>query len=182
MGLFWKKKKNTFPKFTCSECGQVHSDWPALAFASPANYDFLSDKEKSTLGKLSPDFCEIHYQDQIDRFIRVILIQKVNDACQDLDYGLWVSFSEKSYTDYRANFHNKNHEAGYFGWLCSNIPEYENTMSIPCNVITKTGNSRPEIFPHEDFDHPFVRDYYLGITKKEAENRIREMIKKTKNC
>jgi hypothetical protein len=25
------------------------------------------------------------------------------------------------------------------------------------------GNDRPEIFPHEDFDHPFVRDYYNGI-------------------
>ena len=43
--------------------------------------------------------------------------------------------------------------------------------------MTKSGNDRPEIFPHEDFDHPFVRDYYGGISKTEAENRINEMIK-----
>ena len=95
--MFWKKKKNKTTEFKCSKCGKVHSEWPALTFKSPANYDFLSDKEKTELGKLDSDFCEIHYEDQIDRFIRVTLTQKVNDTCENLDYGLWVSLSEKSY-------------------------------------------------------------------------------------
>ncbi|WP_421810826.1 DUF2199 domain-containing protein [Flagellimonas sp.] len=176
--MFWRKKKNKKTVFKCTECGQVHSEWPALAFKSPANYDYLSDHEKTELGKLDSDFCEIHYENQIDRFIRVTLKQKVNDACENLDYGLWISLSEKSFSDYAENFDNENHETGYFGWLCNNIPEYENTMSIPCDVITQTGNKRPEIFPHQDFDHPFVRDYYNGITKIEAEKRINEMMRK----
>ncbi|MDH7448481.1 DUF2199 domain-containing protein [Aquimarina sp. 2201CG14-23] len=175
--MFWKKKKNKPTEFKCSECGKVHSEWPALAFKSPANYDFLSEQEKSEFGKLDSDFCEIHYDDQIDRFIRVTLTQKVNDTCENLDYGLWVSLSEKSYSDYKANFDNKNHETGYFGWLCSNLAEYGDTSSIPCDVMTKCGQKRPEIFPHQDFDHPFVRDYYNGISKSEAENRINKMIK-----
>ncbi|RZS91862.1 DUF2199 domain-containing protein [Aquimarina brevivitae] len=163
--------------FNCTECGKVHSEWPALAFSSPANYHNLSDDEKSKIGKLDTDFCEIHYKDQIDRFIRVTLTQKVKDACETLEYGLWVSLSEKSYLDYKENYNNPNHKTGYFGWLCSNIPQYGETISIPCDVMTRTGNSRPEIFPHQDFDHPFVRDYYYGITKKDAEKRINEMIK-----
>lgn len=175
--MFWKKKKNKQTEFKCTECGQTHSNWPALGFKSPANYDFLSNQEKLELGKLDSDFCEIHYKEQIDRFIRVILTQKVNDTCENLEYGLWVSLSEKSYSDYKSNFDNENHETGYFGWLCSNIPEYGNTMSIPCDVITKSGNGRPEIFPHQDFDHPFVKDYYNGITKIEVEKRINDMIK-----
>ncbi|MEO1030481.1 MAG: DUF2199 domain-containing protein [Bacteroidota bacterium] len=174
--MFWRKKKNKPIKLDCPECGQIHSDWPALAFESPANYDFLSEDEKYRLGRLDSDFCEIHYEDQIDRFIRVILIQKVNDTCENLNYGLWVSLSEKSYADYKANFDNENHETTYFGWLCSNIPEYGDTMSIPCDVMTKTGNSRPEIFPHRDFEHPFVKDFYNGITITEAEKRISEMM------
>ena len=175
--MFWKRNKNKPTEFKCTECGQSHPDWPALAFKSPANYDFLSDQEKSELGTLDTDFCEIHYDDQIDRFIRVTLTQKVNDTCENLEYGLWVSLSEKSYSDYKANFDNENHETGYFGWICSNIPEYGDTMSIPCDLKTKSGNGRPEIFPHQNFDHPFVRDYYNGITKVEAEKRINEMIK-----
>jgi len=35
---------------------------------------------------------------------------------------------------------------------------------------------RPELFPHESFNHPFVKDYYTGITKVEAERRISEML------
>mgnify|MGYP003124713377 CR=1 FL=1 len=76
--MFWKRKKNKTTEFKCSECGNVHSEWPALAFKSPANYDFLSDKEKTELGKLESDFSEIHYEDQIDRFIRVTLTKLWN--------------------------------------------------------------------------------------------------------
>ncbi|MBX2844978.1 MAG: DUF2199 domain-containing protein [Saprospiraceae bacterium] len=173
--LFSKTKNKN--DFKCVECGQVHPEWPALAFMSPANYNFLSDQDKSALGKLSSDFCEIHYEDQIDRFIKGTLTQKVNDTCENLDYGLWVSLSEENYSDYNLNFNNENHETKYFGWLCSNIPEYGDTLSIPCDVMTKKGDSRPEIIPHQDFDHPFVIDYYNGITKTEAEKRINEMIK-----
>ena len=154
----------------------MHLKWPALTFKSPANYDYLSNLEKEEIGKLNSDFCEIYYEDQIDRFIRVTLIQKVDNACEDLEYGLWVSLSEKSFLDYKSNFNNENHETGYFGWLCSNIPEYESTIFIPCNVITKKGNTRLEITPHEDFDHPFVRDYYNGISKIEAKKRIDNML------
>jgi hypothetical protein len=175
--MFWKRRKNKTTEFKCSECGKVHSEWPALAFKSPANYDYLSDNEKTELGKLDTDFCEIHNEDQIDRFIRVTLTQKINNACEALEYGLWVSLSEKSYSDYKENFNNPKYETGFFGWLCSNISEYGDTSSIPCDVTTKSGNDRPEIFPHEDFDHPFVSDYYNGISKAEAENRINEMIK-----
>ena len=43
--------------------------------------------------------------------------------------------------------------------------------------FTRAGNNRPDIVPHQDFDHPFVNDYYNGITKTEAERRIKEMLK-----
>ncbi len=175
--MFWKRKKNKSSEFKCSECGKIHSEWPALAFKSPTNYDCLSENDKVEIAKLDTDFCEIQYEGQIDRFIRVTLSQKIKDACETLEYGLWVSLSEKSYLDYKENYNNPNHETGYFGWLCSDIPEYEDTISIPCDVMTKCGNDRPEIFPHEDFEHPFVRDYYKGILKTEAENRIQQMIK-----
>ena len=105
------------------------------------------------------------------------MIQKVNDHCEDLEYGLWVSLSEKSFEDYLANFDNENHETQYFGWLSNYISQYQFSNSIPTTVVTKSGNDRPEIFPHQDFDHPFVKDYYEGITKEEAEKRIQGMLK-----
>jgi hypothetical protein len=163
--------------YKCNKCGIEHDSWPALTYLTPSNYHDLTDEEKQKIATLSDDFCTIEYENQTDRFIRCTLFQKVNDYCDNLDYGLWVSLSEKSYNDYYDNFKNENHEASYFGWLCNWIPDYSNTINIPMTVFTKKGNQRPEIIPHKDFDHSFVRDYYNGIDKLEAERRINEMIK-----
>ena len=158
-------------KYKCGKCGQEHDDWPAITFSSPTPYNELTDEEKK-LAFLSDDICVIEYPDQTDRFIRCTLSQKVNDHCQPLDYGLWVSLSESSFQDYFDNFENQEHFTEYFGWLSNNIPGYERTLSIPTTVQTKGGNHRPEIFPHQSFDHPFVNDYYNGIAREEAEIRL----------
>jgi hypothetical protein len=164
-------------KYKCSCCDKEHEEWPALAYSSPMNYQTLSDDDKENIAELSNDFCVIHHTDQTDRFIRCTLTQKVIDHCEDLEYGLWVSLSEKSFTDYKDNFHNEGHTASYFGWLSNDLPDYEFDESIPTTVHTRTGKQRPEIVPHKDFDHPFVRDYYNGITKAEAERRINAMLR-----
>ena len=164
-------------KYTCSSCGQEHEEWPALTYTSPSNYNLLSEDDRINIGELDSDFCVIRHHDQIDRFIRVTLTQKVIDHCEDLEYGLWISLSEKSFEDYSNNFNNENHEAKYFGWLANDLPDYDFKESIPTTAFTRTGNQRPEIVPHEDFQHPFVNDYYKGITKSEAERRIKEMLK-----
>jgi len=165
-------------KYTCATCGKQHNDWPALAFDSPHYYHILSDVQKKTIARLDSDFCVISHGGQTNRFIRCKLIQKVNDSCRDLEYGIWASLSEKSFNDYEANFKNKNHETSYFGYFCNNIPGYESTLNIPTSVGTRTGEKRPEVILDPDFEHQFVNDYYQGISIKEAEMRINEMLGK----
>lgn len=163
-------------KYICSCCSKEQEQWPALAYDSPTNYNNLSAADKQSLGKLSGDFCTINHSDQTDRFVRCTLTQKV-DSCDSLEYGLWVSLSEKSFNDYSKNYNNPNHETQYFGWLSNDLPDYDfSEGSIPTTVITKLENARPEIFPNEGFDHPFVKDYYGGITKEEAERRVNKML------
>jgi len=164
-------------KYICDCCGKEHESWPAITYNAPNSYSNLSSEEKEEIAVIDQDFCVIKYaDDHIDRFIRVVFIQKVNDHCENLEYGFWVSLSETSFNDYLENFDNENHETQYFGWLSNYIPQYEFSNSIPTTVVTKSGNDRPEIFPHNDFDHPFVKDFYNGITKEEAEKRIREIL------
>lgn len=166
-------------KYICECCGRELTEWPALTYSSPSNYNTLSEDDKKSIGDLNTDFCIIIHPEQTDRFIRCVLMQKVIDDCRYLEYGLWVSLSEKSFQDYSENFKNNHHETTYFGWLSNHLPDYDFAESIPTTVYTKTGNQRPEIVPHESFDHPFVRDYYAGITKTEAERRISSMIEST---
>lgn len=175
MKLFKWFKQSEKPDYICAECGKIHAGWPALAFDSPTAYYELSEREKLEIATIDSDFCIIKHSEQTDRFIRVTLIQKVLDAPEDLDYGLWVSLSQKSFQDYKDNYNNKRHEASYFGWLCNLMPPYENTLSIPTTVFTQKGNKRPQIFPHQDYDHEFVRDFYNGISAHEAQRRVDEM-------
>jgi hypothetical protein len=136
-------------KYTCSNCGKEHEEWPALTYISPTNYDSLSEEDKQNIAELTSDFCTITHPNQTDRFIRCTLTQKVIDHCEDLEYGLWVSLSEKSFKDYSDNFDNENHEAKYFGWLCNDLPDYEFPESIPTTIFTRTSGSRPYIVPHK---------------------------------
>lgn len=166
-----------FLKYTCSSCGKQHEEWPALAFEAPHSYHSLSEEDRENIAEIGSDFCVISHPGQTDRFIRGTLVQSIADHCETLHYGLWVSLSEKSFEDYKSNYHSENHETSYFGWLSNDIPEYDFSKGfIPATVFTRPGNSRPEIVPHQDFDHPFVHDYYNGISKQEAEKRIHAML------
>jgi hypothetical protein len=164
-------------KFICECCGETHESWPALTYNSPNSYFNLSEEQKTNIAKIDSDFCTITHHDQTDRFIRCTLTQKVIDNCQDLEYGLWVSLSEKSFEDYSENYNNENYEGKYFGWLSNNLPDYDFSESIPTTVYTRNGGLRPEIIPNDNFEHDFVKDYYNGITKAEAEKRIKRMLK-----
>jgi hypothetical protein len=159
-------------KFKCNCCGEIHEEWPALTYKYPNNYSWLTATEKNEIAELNDDFCIINNVNEIDRFVRGTLTQKIKDDCQELEYGFWVSLSEKSFEDYSENFKKETEEKSYFGWLCNDLPDYEYPKSIPTTVITRGNGLRPEIIPHKDFEHKFVEDYYNGISKSEAEKRI----------
>lgn len=163
--------------YFCPTCGVEHESYPALAFSTPYYYNILSLDLKHHIAEINSDFCIINYEDQVDRFIRCVMVQTVKNDCQDLEYGVWVSLSEQSFRDYQENFHNPEYEAVYFGWFANQIPEYENTRNIKTFVQTRRGNLRPIVFIQEKNDpsHPFVKDYFEGISKEEAKQRIARM-------
>ncbi len=171
--MFWKRRiKQCDPKYVCAKCGRAHDELPALAFSSPDYYEYLKEEEKEGLADLSQDFCVITYPDQTDRFIRTTMTLRIIDACEDLDYGIWVSVSEHTFNEYRAEF--KNSEAGrtYFGRICNEIPDYEeSTLGLHVNIETRADGVRPEIFPH-DSPHTLIKDWSEGITMQEARKRI----------
>ncbi|WP_261512821.1 DUF2199 domain-containing protein [Chryseobacterium paludis] len=83
-------------KYVCECCGKEKEDWPALAYKSPASYMELT-KEELKNAELSSDLCVIEHPEQTDRFIRAVLVQEIIDSCQTLEYGVWVTLSEKSF-------------------------------------------------------------------------------------
>ncbi|KAA0129414.1 DUF2199 domain-containing protein [Chryseobacterium sp. SN22] len=158
-------------KYTCPCCGEEKEDWPAIAYSAPYPYSGLSEDEIKN-SELTSDLCIIRYSDETCYFIRGVLVQEVHDDCQDLEYGVWVSLSEKSSENYVKHYDDKEFEGGCFGWLASYLPDYDFSNSIPTDVFIDNKLGRPFIYPHKSHDHPFVKDFHRGISKKEAEKRI----------
>lgn len=162
--------------YKCEHCGESHDQLPALAFNAPYYYAILKEEDKENIAECSSDFCIIRHEDQTDRFIRTVMTIQVNDACEDLDYGIWVSVSEKTFDEYKANFNKDHIETTYFGMICNEIPDYEaSTLGLYVNVNTQDGGVRPEIIPHKK-DHKLVRDWEDGITIEEAVSRVEKMM------
>jgi len=163
--------------FVCSCCGNEQHNWPALSYKTPVYYSTLSEDDKNTITEISSDLCVIKYSDETNFFIRCVLFQSIVDCEDELNYGLWVSLSEKSFQDYKDNFHDQDREGTYFGWISNNLEGYNSTLSIPANVVLGKDGNRPEVVPHSSFDHPFVTDYYNGISLEEAHKRIETVLK-----
>ncbi len=176
--MFWRKKKQQKnDDFICAECGQTHSGWPALTFRAPDPYLYLTEVQRKNQAQIDTDFCIIEQEGQTGRFIRVVMIQKVNDSKENLEYGVWVSLSQQSYQDYWDNFDQTDREGGYFGWLYNVLPPYKNLDFVPMDIHLSKDGQRPIIYPHQDHDHPLVHDFYNGISSHEAQKRVDNMIK-----
>ncbi|WP_300661165.1 DUF2199 domain-containing protein [Fluviicola sp.] len=165
--MFWKKKKNP-----CEICGKMHTKLPAIGFDAPFYYHELSDEEKAEMAEISDDFCVITHPEQTDRFIRTVLSIPVIDGCEELDCGIWVSVSEKTFEEYKSEFKKDSELKTYFGMISNEWNDYEkSTLNLHVNIETRNGNLRREITPHEA-DHPLISDWENGITLSEAEKRI----------
>ena len=173
--MFWKRKKKE--EFNCSQCGENHEELGALAFEVPNYLLAITKEERESRVTMNDDFCIVQGDERDYWFIRVVLEQRIIDHPDLLlEYGVWVSLSEKSFMDYDEHF-KSGKKTGYFGWFNNLISEYDNTVNIPCDVYATNDGQRPIIVPHEDHDHPFVRDFYNGISKEEAERRIHLVLK-----
>ncbi|WP_413511728.1 DUF2199 domain-containing protein [Myroides odoratus] len=165
-------------KYTCEHCGQVHEDWPALVYKAPDPYLALSEEEKEK-ADLTSEICSIDDEEQTHWYLRGVLTQYVYDACQYLDYGVWVSLSKESMKDYYANYEDKTYKTTYFGWLVTNLPNYppQTTFGLPTNVEVDNSKGIPTILPHQNKDSLFVQEFYQGISTEEALRRIEATLK-----
>lgn len=167
-------------KFKCDCCGIEQDEYPAIGYQFPLYYSSLSEEEKESLAEINSDTCVVKEAENTFRFIRGVLIQKVKDGCQNLEYGLWVSLSESSFRDYIENSNKEDHQETYFGWLNSTLPDYkfEEMESIKANVLTQGKGRRPliEIQSNEGNASKFLEDYRNGISEEEALRRIERIL------
>jgi hypothetical protein len=112
------------------------------------------------------------------------LFQKILGTEEVLDYGIWVSLSEKSFNDYIANFDEPDRKGVYFGWICNNLLGYDSTISIPSDVYLQSNGNRPVIIPtnpRSSICAGLLQWYYYGGSTQAYQGYVGEIGLSTSN-
>lgn len=151
-------------KFTCTNCGQEH-DAAEISFGAeaPVQWDLISDEERAK-SLLGGEQCVIETGGERHFFVRACLDIPIKESEGAFTWGVWVSLSETSFLEMSDQWDDPSRvQLGpYFGWLCTRIPEYPDTVFLKTMVYQQPVEQRP-IVELEETDHPLSVDQRNGI-------------------
>jgi hypothetical protein len=155
--------------YRCKCCGREYENLPAFHADRPWQYWDVPESKRETDVFLTSDSCVI--ADQF-YFIHGCLEIPIIGENTSFVFGVWVSLSEKSFFIWQDNYKTeKRSHLGFFGWLCTQIPVYQNTLNLKTNVHLRDGGLRP-LIELQECEHQLAIDQHQGV----ALDRVMEMI------
>jgi hypothetical protein len=157
--------------YQCKTCGESHDELPmSFGADAPYLYDVIAPEERSWRAEICSDQCIIDNQHY---FVRGCLEIPVLDGPGPFVLGVWVSLSEKSFERMSELWETPGRESEppYFGWFCTSLPGYPETINLKTNVFTRPVGQRPLIVL-EPTDHPLAVEQCDGINMA----RVQEIV------
>jgi hypothetical protein len=146
----------------CSICGVEHEDVP-MCFGIDAPWRALvPEDEFASRVELSSDQCVVDGQ---TFFIRGHIEVPILNHPESLAFSVWSSLSEQSFVHMCERWESPERasDPSYFGWLCSRIPAYPDTIHLKLSVQSRAPGLTP-LFTVELTDHPLAIDQHKGIS------------------
>jgi hypothetical protein len=151
----------------CVSCGEAH-DLSSLSFgaSSPDQWERLTAEERAA-SILTPDQCVLRADGAEHFFLRACLEVPVHGWERPFSWGVWVSLSERSFEEVcdRWDDHDRTALGPHFGWLCTPIPGYPDTMFLKSRVHQRAPGLRP-LVELEPTDHPLAVHQREGISEQ----------------
>jgi hypothetical protein len=148
--------------WTCRCCGKQYDTLPLnYGVNAPAQWFSLPESERATRAVLTDNYCRI---DDADLFLRGCIEIPVHGLSESFVWGAWVSLSEESMERAFELWDAPliENEPPRFGWLCSSVATYPQTVGLKTNV-----HFRPKHRPFielEPTDHPLALEQRNGMT------------------
>ena len=145
----------------CPCCGKTYSGVFDIGYDHPDPWPHgnraASGHEVLTAGDdwLTSDLCA--WDDF--RFIRCILPFTIIGTDQRFAFGPWGSVNPDNFQRY---LEDEQAFEGCFAWLTNQLPWFDNSQSLPCNLIPEGGGVRPRLEIHDG--HEAARFQEEGIT------------------
>lgn len=156
--------------YYCGICGQFHAGLPMDYGAdAPVAYYSIPQNERERRCELTSDICVIDGQ---EFFVRGCLEIPVVDGTRPFVWGVWTSLSEQNFKRMTELWDSprREKEPPYFGWLCTSLPLYPETVLMKTHVHTRQRGKRPFV-ELEPTDHPLAVEQRQGIMM----DRVREI-------
>lgn len=166
---------DTVKGYICSICGKYHEDLP-LSYGSdkPEQWYDIAPEEREKRSEFNDDLFVI---DDKYFFIRGCIEIPIIDGEGTFTWGVWVTLSKDNFI--RANEIwndiDRENEPPYFGWLCTSIPCYPDTMFLKTQVLTRAVGERP-LIEVELTNHPLALEQKTGITMKRVQEIAEYML------
>lgn len=161
------------PRYKCTRCGHPHAGFPAFHADRPTNYWDVPEDKRETDVLLTSDSCVI-----ADRFffVRGLLELPIRDVSEVFTWGVWVSLKEENFLIWKDHYEavQRSHVGPFFGWLCTRLPIYPDTMHLKTMMHLRDNKIRPQI-ELEATDHPLSKDQHEGITLQRALDIVHEL-------
>lgn len=167
-------------RFTCATCRREH-DVTEMAFgsAAPEQWHMISpaERERSTL---SSDQCVLESSEGTSFYVRACLEIPIRGTDRHFEWGVWCSLSERSFDEMADHWTDPAREAlgPYFGWLCTVIPTYPDTMFMKTHVRQRRVGVRPTVELART-DHPLAIDQREGIEVERLNRIVRGLLHRT---
>ena len=158
-----KRRNQPAAGFTCGACGQFHTELPMdFGAAAPVAYYSILQTERKTRCQLTSDVCVI---DGNEFFVRGCLEIPVVDGPRPFVWGVWISLSEANFNRMCELWQTpgREKEPPYFGWLCTSLSLYPETVLLKTHVHTRPPGQRP-LVELEPTEHPLAVEQRNGIT------------------
>jgi hypothetical protein len=136
---------------------------------APVPWYGIPESERTTRCLLSADQCVI---DDEHFFVVGNLEIPVVGVEELFSWDVWVSLSAQNFARTCELWERPSRESEppYFGWLCTALPAYPETLHLKTHVHTREVGRRPRI-ELEPTDHPLAIEQRHGITM----DRIQEI-------
>ncbi len=150
--------------FSCGTCGVQH-DTDDVSFSAdvPLQWNQLEPEDKAK-SLLAGEQCVIEAGEEKSYFIRACLDIPIQGGEHTFTWGVWCSLSEENYAEVSESWYDVDRVklGPYFGWLCTQLPEYADTGFLKALLHQRAPGLRP-LVELEPTDHPLAVDQRDGI-------------------
>lgn len=169
--------------YDCAGCGRRHegadgteaNPWPVIEYARPEVMLRMSPWERLTRTRSTDELCLIDNGRSVDCYLTGYLALPVEGEEAMLVHQPWVQVSEDDYLDLVDHWEHPRFRGDYHGTLASELPGHGDSLSVSVRVRAP-GRLPPLIVPDADSGHALAREAREGVSRREAELRLRSTL------